>query len=432
MTSTMLMLAGVALAPGPGGRGPTYAGDVAAILDRRCAGCHRAGEVGPFPLTAYRHAARRGPVLAEAIESGRMPPWHADPRHGRFANDPRLTDRERELVLTWVADGCPEGDPADLPPPIPRANGWQAGPPDRVVTMPEPFRVPAAGVVDYQYFEVDPGFVVDQWVRSVEIRPGNRRVVHHCTVFLKPPGPGAGLAAQGKLGSFCLATATPGTPPLVVPAGMAKRIPAGWRLVFVVHYAPIGTPQEDRTSVGLTFADPATVRREVATNVLIDPDLVIPPGRADHRVERSRRFDEDVLLLAFFPHMHARGRSFRYEATFPDGRREILLDVPRFDADWQGRYELAEPRRLPAGTTLRCVARYDNSAANPANPDPSATVVAGPQGTDEMFNGYYEFARALEDRTRPATPGLVAPAIAAGSATALLALRRRRRRSPGA
>src|SRR5262249_46310929 len=161
-----------------------------------------------------------------------------------------------------------------------------------------------------------------------------------------------------------------------------------WRLVFVVHYSPIGTVQTDQTCIGLSFADPATVKKEVATKVVLDDDLCIPPRVVDHRVERTHTFSEDVLLLAFFPHMHLRGKSFRYEVVYPDGAREILLNVPRYDFAWQNRYVLAEPKRLPAGATMHCVAHYDNSAGNPVNPDPDATVRTGRQSWDEMFNGY--------------------------------------------
>jgi hypothetical protein len=209
------------------------------------------------------------------------------------------------------------------------------------------------------------------------------------------------MDTAGELGSYCLAAMTPGSPPMILPQGMAKRIPAGWRLLFVVHYSPIGTAQVDRTSIGLVFLDASKVKKEVATNLLFDPDLQIPPHAPNHRVERTRRFDEDVLLLAMFPHMHLRGKSFRYEVIFPNGREEILLDVPRYDFRWQNRYELAAPRRLPAGTTLRCVAHFDNSTGNPANPDPSALVKAGKQSWEEMFNGYYDIVLADQDLTRP-------------------------------
>jgi peroxiredoxin len=420
----------------------TYCRDVAPILQRRCVGCHRPGQIGPFSMTTYRAAAGWTEAIAEAVEEGRMPPWHADPRYGTFANDARLTDREKRLIVDWARGGAPEGDPADLPALADFPDGWRIPEPDAVIAMPEPFTVPAQGVVDYQYFEVDPGFREDRWVRGAEVQPGNRKVVHHCNVFLKAPGSRNDIDTPGELGSFCLAAATPGAPPLLLPDGMAKRIPAGWRLVFVVHYAPIGTVQTDRTRIGLLFADGRSVRKEVATNLLFDPDLRIPPHAADHRVVRSRRFDEDVLLLAMFPHMHLRGKSFRYEAVDPDGRVEILLDVPRYDFNWQNRYELAEPRRLRAGTTLRCVAHYDNSRDNPANPDPDATVLAGKQSWEEMFNGYYDIAMADQDLTRPwaraeallraAKKSSDLPLIAAGAAcvSSLLLIRTHRRRRP--
>jgi hypothetical protein len=269
--------------------------------------------------------------------------------------------------------------------------------------MPQPFTVPADGVVEYQVVEVDPGFREDKWIQAAEIRPGNRKVVHHCLVFLKAPGSDA-PTEQGALGSFCLAATTPGTPPLLLPAGMAKKVPAGWTFVFVIHYQPIGSVQTDQTCIGLVYADPQTVHKEVATKVLYDLDLAIPPRTPDYRVVRTHTFAQDVLLLAMLPHMHLRGRSFRYEAVYPDGQTEILLDVPRYDFNWQHRYMLAEPKRLPAGTTLRCIAHYDNSAANPFNPNPDVTVRTGLQSWDEMFNGYFEGALVDQDLTAPPPP----------------------------
>jgi hypothetical protein len=228
---------------------------------------------------------------------------------------------------------------------------------------------------------------------------------------------------------------------MVLPDGMAKRVPAGWKLLFVVHYTPVGTEQSDQTSIGLVFADAKQVKKEVATNLLLDADLNIPPHAADHVVEHSQTFAEDVLVLAFFPHMHLRGRSFRYEAEYPDGSREVLLDVPHWDFGWQHRYVLAEPKLLPAGTSMHCIAHYDNSAGNPANPDPGATVHTGPQSWDEMFNGYFEVVLADENLTRPVTAGdrlravirfLCRPAVimlAGGSLLLVVFVRRLVRRS---
>ena len=270
--------------------------------------------------------------------------------------------------------------------------------------------VPAEGVVDYQEFDVDLGLTEDRWVRGVEIRPGNPAVVHHANVFLKPPGsnhPGA----AGALGSACLATVTQTPQHVWLPEGMAKRLPAGWRLMFVVHYTPNGKPAVDRTSVALTFVPAATVRREVGTMLLMDEALRIPPHAARHEVRKQWTAPEDVLLLALFPHMHLRGKSFAYDAVLPDGRRERLLEVPRFDFAWQHRYEFAAPKRLPKGTVIEASAVYDNSAANPSNPDPSATVFAGKQSWDEMFNGYFDWT--LADETLFVPPSAAARVIAA-------------------
>jgi peroxiredoxin len=382
----------------------TYNRDVAPILHNHCVICHRRGEIAPFSLTSYKQTIGWAETIREVIAEGRMPPWHANPRHGKFLNDPRLSDADRKLINEWVDGGCPEGRPEDLPALPAHREGWNIPEPDVVLSLPEPFTVPADGVVEYQYIEVDPGFTKDRWVKAAEIRPGNRAVVHHCTVFLKPPGIDEPRAA-GKLGSHCLAATAPGTPPLLLPDGMAKRIPAGSRLLFVMHYTPIGTVQTDRTSIGLVFADPKEVRKEVATHLLYDDDLLIPPRAAGHRVEKTWQAPADILLLAMFPHMHLRGKSFRYEAEYPDGETEVLLDVPAYDFTWQHRYVLEEPKRLPAGTVIRCVAIYDNSTANLANPDPDKEVRAGTQSWDEMFNGYFEWCLADEDLTKARSPG---------------------------
>jgi hypothetical protein len=297
-----------------------------------------------------------------------------------------------------------------------------------VVQMPKPFRVPAEGAVEYQYIAVDPGFREDRWVTAAEIRPGNPRVVHHCNIFLQPPGvddPEA-LMEVGTLGSYCLTMMAQGTPPLVLTDGRAKRIPAGWKLVFVMHYQTVGTPQTDQTRLGLRFVPAAEVKAEVATKLLYDPELRIPPAAARHEVVKEWTAPADVLLLSFFPHMHLRGRSFRYDLVHPDGRTETLLDVPRFDFGWQHRYELAEPLRLKKGSRLRCTAVYDNSADNPNNPDPRAEVRTGQQSWEEMFNGYFDVC--LAEPRRPSRWGLwVVLGLAVGGCALVLV-----RRRPGA
>ncbi len=383
--------------------GITYARHIAPILQKHCVACHRSGQVAPFELTSFEQARDWAATIREVVATRRMPPWHADPRYGRFANDPSLSEQERAQIEAWTRAGCPAGDLAEQPPPATFPEGWAIGQPDVVISMPQTFRVPATGVIEYQLIELDPGFKTDTWVSAAEIQPGNRAVVHHATVFLKPPG-GSEVTESGTLGSLCLVATAPGTPALVLPPGMAKLVPAGWKFVLVIHYAAIGSEQTDRTSIGLRLVDGSAVKREVATRLILDQKLSIPPGVADHRVEQGCHVPSDVLLLSMFPHLHARGKSFRYEAIYPDGTQEILLDVPQYDVNWQNRYDLAEPKRLPAGTLVRCTAHYDNSPGNPRNPDPTKLVHTGPQSWDEMFNGYFDVVEA-EQSGPPVTAG---------------------------
>jgi peroxiredoxin len=376
----------------------TYSRDIAPILAAHCATCHRPGEVGPFALLSYADAVSHAATIAEVVGGGTMPPWHAAPGAVRFRNERRLTDEEKRLVAEWVGLDCPEGDP--LPPvEAPATAGWRIGTPDEVYSIPVEFRVPAEGLIDYQHFVIDPGLPGEAWVRAAEVRPGNRRVVHHCSVFLQPPGATGTdeFFETGSLGSFNLIAFTPGSDPVRFPDGTAKRIPAGWKFHVIVHYTAVGTPQTDRTALALQFAPPEGVRKEVATKLLQDLDFAIPPHARDYRLERTWAVERDCLLLAMLPHMHLRGKSFRYTAEYPGGASEVLLDVPGYDFNWQHRYELAEPKRLPAGTVVRCAAVYDNSADNPNNPGPDATVRAGLQNADEMFNAYFDIVPADQD-----------------------------------
>jgi peroxiredoxin len=378
----------------------TFTEHVAPILYKHCVSCHRPGAIAPFSLLTYRQAAGWAGMIHEVVADGRMPPWFANPKHGKFSNAAGLSEGEKRLLGDWLTLGMPEGDPIHLPKPPVFTDGWRIPTPNLIIPMPVDFEVPAAGVVDYQNFEVDPGFSVDQWVSAAEIRPGNRAVVHHCIVFLKPPGSST-LSPQGDLESVYLIGSAAGSAPVLLPAGMAKKIPAGWKLVFQMHYTPTGKPERDRTSLGLVLADPATVKKEVATNMVFDMEMTLPPHDRDVRIAAAKKMTHDVLLLSLAPHMHLRGKSFRYEAKYPDGRLEVLLDVPRFDFNWQDTYFLAEPKLLPRGTVIRGVAHFDNSAANLANPDPSATVKWGKQTWDEMMIGYFEIALADQDLTVP-------------------------------
>jgi hypothetical protein len=335
-------------------------------------------------------------MMREVVNENRMPPWHANPAHGEFSNDASLTQEEKELINTWVENGAPQGDPADLPEPPEFPEGWQIGKPDFVIAMADtPFQVPATGVIEYKYFVVDTNFTEDKFVNAAEIRIGNRSVVHHVIVGLDDEHNGP----HGSVNSEWLTACAPGSPPLELPPGFAKVIPAGSKLVFQMHYTPNGTPAEDISSVGFKFVDQDQVKKLVGTREIINQDFRIPPGARSHEVKAKREIDRDVLILNLFPHMHLRGKSFRYTAKYPDGTSEILLDVPNYDFNWQNGYQLKQPKLIPAGTVLQCVAHFDNSEDNIANPDPGKTVRWGDQTFEEMMIGYFDMALADQDLT---------------------------------
>jgi len=369
-----------------------YSKQVARILKDRCVACHREGEIAPFSLTSYKQAAGWASMIDEVVQDGRMPPWHASPDFGKFSNDARLSAGEKRTIAAWVAAGAPEGDPRNLPEPAHYAAGWRIPAPNLTIALPRTVKIPADGVMPYQNFVVDPKLDKDVWVRASQVRPGNPSVVHHLVVFVMPPGSGDRDPRIDFLAAYA-----PGMPPRVLPGGAAKLVPAGSRLMFQVHYTPRGTPQTDRSEIGLVFADPQTVRKSMTAVAAINMDLSIPAGDADFAAVAQHRFGQDTLLYSLLPHMHLRGKSFRFEATFPDGRREVLLDVPRYEFEWQNVYVLSEPKLMPEGSVLHCLARYDNSAGNLSNPDPRATVTWGEQTRDEMLVGYVEIALADQD-----------------------------------
>jgi mono/diheme cytochrome c family protein len=356
---------------------------VGRILQERCVDCHRTGGVGPFPLETYEQAKRRSRMIRWVLNEGIMPPWFAEEGSGPWRNDASLTPHETADVLAWIAADMPEGDPANAALPLEYVEGWTIGEPDLVVSMPEPFEVPAEGVIDYQYFDVQLDTTEDRWVQEVEIRPGARQVVHHVIIWAdEPDAPRRRNGAE----SFFAATA-PGAPGIVFPVGFAKRLPAGARISFQMHYTANGTPATDRTEVGFVFADEPPLA-EVVTASAYDDGFAIPPGAFDYAVSAEYAFPSDAAILTLFPHTHLRGVRFLYELEYPDGRREDLLPVPEYDFNWQLYYDLQTPLQVPSGTRLIATGWYDNTPDNPANPDPTATVRFGEQTFDEMMIGY--------------------------------------------
>ena len=364
----------------------TFAKHISRILNKRCLECHRDGEIAPFSLDDYDEVVGWSEMIREVVEEGRMPPWDASPAHGDFVNDARLTDEEKEMINTWVDNGSPEGDPADLPEPPKFVDGWVAGEPDQVVYMSdESYQVQATGEVEYQYYEVDPGWTEDKWIKVAEARPGNRAVVHHILAFIRSPGGNVATSLRDGVGIGW----APGTPPRVFEPGTALHIPAGSRIVFQMHYTPNGTEQTDRSYVGFQFADPSEVEYMASGGAAFAGNFKIPAGDPNHVVESTFKFERDQLLMSMLPHMHLRGKSFRYTAHYPDGSEEILLDVPRYDFNWQLRYQLKEPKLMKKGSEIRCVASYDNSEENMTNPDPTVDVTWGDQTNEEMMIGFF-------------------------------------------
>ncbi len=371
----------------------TYAKEVARILQSHCVTCHRPGEIAPFSLTDYRQAAGWSSMIAEVVDEGRMPPWHASPEHGKFANDSRLSGDEKKAIRDWVAAGAPEGDPADLPPPPRFVEGWQIPRPDLVLEMPREIEIPAEGSMPYQLVEIDPKLTRDVLVRASQVRPGNPTVVHHVVVLVLPPG----VEKIDEAGSDFLAAYAPGLPPRVLPDGVAKRSPGRIedRPPDALHPPgdEAGQPEPDRSSLRRPGDGPQ--RTDVGYGAQLPP----PDPARDARLRLAGRFPvlAPSMLIALMPHMHLRGKSMRFVAEYPDGRREVLLDVPRYEFDWQNLYTLDRPKPMPEGTILHTEAHFDNSDENPNNPDPRRAITFGEQTWDEMHVGYLCFALADQD-----------------------------------
>ena len=367
----------------------TYAKQVSRILQDNCQVCHHPGTAAPFSLLTFEDAVNWADTIKEVLVEKRMPPWHADPRYGKFSNDRRLKQELADTVIAWIDSGMKFGDKNDLPPPRTFADGWVIGKPDVVFELPAEQTVPATGVVPYQYFVTPTNFKEDVWIQAAEARPGNRAVVHHIIVSFRDPKSGE---RRGGIGDGFIVGTAPGDMPVILRPGMAKRIPAGAELIWQMHYTPNGKEAKDRSQVGfILYRGKEPPKWNAQTRGISNGNFVIPPGDPNHLVESEWVVPRDTLLLSFMPHMHLRGKDFEYRAEYPDGRKEILLSVPRYDFSWQASYRLAEPVRLPKGTKIHCTAHFDNSANNPANPDPKKEVTWGDQTWEEMMIGWVDY-----------------------------------------
>jgi hypothetical protein len=419
----------------PSATGPTFSKEVAPIFYKSCTNCHRPGEIAPMSLLTYKDARPWVKSIATQVGKGAMPPWHADPKHGEFLNDRRLSDADKATLVAWANGGAPEGNPADLPPPPTYESGWTIGTPDAVFAMNEDYPIPAAGEIPYQFLEIETKLTEDKWVQAFEVKAGDPKALHHVIVYARPPAaapaarpaaPPAGAQAGARpappppLFDFAPGMDIPagqfGGPPLppeqrkpafpnqrgpvrVGPAvggfvpgqfirvyqdGTAMKLPAGTTLVLQMHYTSYGKASTDRTRVAVKYArqPPATQLRWAS---LQNGGLHIPAGATDHRVDADMTITQDITLWSMLPHTHVRGKRWIYEATYPDGRKETILSVPNYDFNWQTDYVFKQPLKLPKGTKLHATAWYDNSTANKSNPDPSKDVWWGDQTWEEMM-----------------------------------------------
>ena len=375
----------------------TFNKHVAPILFRRCAGCHRPGEVAPFALLGYKDASKRAGLIAEVTSGRQMPPWKAEPGAGHFADERRLSDDEIALIQRWSETGAVEGDAADLPPAPKFTEGWQLGEPDLVLKMVEPYTLAASGADEYRCFVLPIQVPAGKYIQAIEYRPGNRKIVHHAVITALPHEQAAkklaaadgksflsGLAPPGRLLSGPLSIWTPGMEPHAMPDDLASTWPDKTDLVLQLHLHPSGKPEVEQSAIGIHLTDRKPGAR-LQMNVFSSNRIDIEPGKPDYELKASRKLNADATVFGLFPHMHLIGRSVRAEATLPDGAKVPLISIADWDFNWQYYYRYAEPVRLPAGTRIDVRWTYDNSASNPANPSkPPRRVTFGEQTADEM------------------------------------------------
>jgi Copper type II ascorbate-dependent monooxygenase, C-terminal domain len=407
----LLLLSSAALLAGSD---VTFYRDVLPILEARCQGCHRPGEVGPMALGGYDETRPWAKAIKQAVLLGKMPPWYADAPPGKFHNDPRLSQLEMDKLVAWADTGAPAGNPKDAPRAPAFAEGWTIDQPDAIFEIPTPYQVPATGTLEYTYVIVPTGFKENRWVTQAEVRPGNRAIVHHANVYIREPGSnwlreypmgklfvpeergeraatGGNSSAGASVREQVIAGYVPGRPAKQVPDGYAMLIPAGSDLVFQLHYTTNGTATTDSTRIGFVFAKQTPAKRVIRVQAS-NAGFAIPPGAADYAVSGSAALGVDCELLNVYPHMHLRGKSMALSVVYPSGEREELLRVPHYDFNWQLVYALSKPRILPKGTVLKADATFDNSLTNRFNPNPRATVRWGDQSWDEMMVGFFDLA----------------------------------------
>lgn len=370
----------------------TYHHQISRILQASCVECHRKDAVGPFSLESYEDVIENAGMIRKQVERGVMPPWFAaappEGQHSPWLNDVSLSPQDKQDLLTWLASDRPLGDPADAPKPRHFPEEWSIGQPDLIVQFPKPVSIKAEGIMPYQFVTATTTLEEDRWVQGYEIMPTDRSVVHHVIVQVHPKGSNVRDRGEGAEGYW--AAYVPGNAARVWPEGFAKKLPAGATVSFQIHYTPNGKKTQDQLRMGLVFAK-AEPRYVVHTAAVAYPRLNIPAGADNHIEVKEQTVPQDMNVMAFMAHMHVRGKAFKFEVTPPGGKSEVLLDIPRYDFNWQLRYDCAVPKFLAKGSKVKITAAFDNSENNPANPDPTKNVRWGQQTYDEMMIGYFEY-----------------------------------------
>lgn len=379
----------------------SYVDTIVPILEQNCVGCHRPEGIGPWAMTSYEMVRGFAPMMREVLRTKRMPPWHADPHVGEWLDDAGISIEERTTLVHWIEAGAPRGEGEDPLPGIAvaPASEWPLGEPDLVVELP-PYEVPASGVVDYQFPTVPNPLDHDVWVRAMDVLPGSTEVVHHVLVGLID---GASDRSRNVFDDY-LGGYAPGVRPVELPEGTGMLLPKDDRFVAQLHYTPYGKAVTDVTRIGFYLHDeqPDTFFRQ---GVVMNPTIAIPPNAKRHEQRAYQEFPADALLYDVLPHSHYRGHSSTFSLVYPDGREELLLNVPNYDFNWQRGYAFVEPKPVPAGSRLVHTTVYDNSAQNLGNPDPSKLVRWGLQSWDEMLYGAFSFVWVDETTDRPIHDG---------------------------
>jgi len=381
----------------------TYTKDVAPILVKSCIRCHSPGEIAPWSMDNYKKVRGWGAMIREVVRTKRMPPWHADPYYGTFKNDFSLTPEDVRALVHWVEDGFlrGEGDDPLLSASRPKQGKWVLGEPDLIFSLKEEQQVPANGIIPYQIVEIEEPIEEDIWIRAIDLRPSNLKVVHHGDVTIRMPQQfdsevesqnewysRSGLQVEGV--GQVIAGYAPGFRAFQLPDDTGMFIPKGSKLTFWMHYITTGKPESDLTQLGL-YTHKNKPKKVYSVAHIFDKDFKIPAGAREYKVNASHVFERDVILTAITPHMHYRGKSMKFTLQYPDGTKEVAFSIPHYKFHWQRRYTLKEPKKLPAGTRVLLEGVYDNSKQNPDNPDPEKEIQFGIQSENEMFSGFLSY-----------------------------------------